>query len=126
EVKQGDVVLELDPTDPAADRATIYRDLEGMRAQNARRSAAVEATKAGRFDDTPEILFEPDINATVRAREESVLAADFAKLRAALATLGSRIAENVAQQRALQLTMASHQAAVASLERKVKMYQTLV
>lgn len=89
-VKEGQALIELDPTDAIASRAIIADKLVNLRAEMARQRVELAA---GRVDpinlDTP-ISWESDIPAEAREREEGVLRADLSKLAATLADLAAQ------------------------------------
>ena len=79
QVKRGDVLLELDPTETAADVERLTRDAEAADAEAARRKTAIEAVRSGKPVPMP-IKFKPNVNQYIRLREERVLTADLAQL----------------------------------------------
>src|SRR5579859_3896256 len=78
-VNAGDVLVELDPTESAAEREAQAQDLEAQSAEAARRKAAIAAVQSGAMEPLP-IAFPVGISEPVRRREEGVVIADLAQL----------------------------------------------
>ena len=123
-VEAGDLLLELDPTETAADREAQARDLEAASAEAARRKAAIAAAQTAAMQPPP-IDFDASINTSVRHREEGVLAADLAQLRSALDGLNAQLAEKVATKERLTLTIAAREKLIALAKERVSMRQQL-
>lgn len=123
-VNAGDVLVELDPTEAAADREAQARDLEAAKAESARREAAIAAAHTETLEPPP-IAFPADISAPVRSREESVLAADLAQLRSTIATLKAQLAEKQATKERLTSTIAEREKLIALTKERVAMRQQL-
>lgn len=124
-VKQGDLLVELDPTESAADRAASAAQLESLKAEAARRLSALAAAKAGEAG-VPEIRFDAAISPAVRAREQAVLAADLSQLRSEVESVRSKIAEVLTRQKALHGTIAAQEQLVSALRKRVEMREALV
>jgi hemolysin D len=123
-VNAGDVLIELDPTESAADRQAEATDLEAASAEAARRKAAIAAARTETMEPVP-IAFSAGISEPERHREEGVLAADLAQLRSAINALKSQLAEKVATQARLQSTIAERQKLIALAKERVSMRETL-
>jgi len=108
QVNAGDVLVELDPTESAADREAQARDFEAMSAEAARRRAAIAAAKTEAMQPLP-IAFAAGITEPVRRREEGVEAADLAQLRSTIDGFKSQRAEKAATKARLQSTVAERQ-----------------
>jgi hemolysin D len=124
-VRRGQLLLELDPTESAADQAANAAQEQMLRAQIARRRAAIDAATQHSLVAT-EIAFDPQIDPAVRVREQAIFAADLAELRATLATLDAKIAERETQRKALDLTISKQQQLVDTLEQRVDMQRSLL
>jgi hemolysin D len=127
EVQAGDLLLEIDPTENAADQEANTQQLEDLNAEIARRKTAIEMARSGKVDGTsPSIEFDSSVDARTRLREEGVLRDDLSNLRAILKSLDSKIFETSTQQRALQTTIAQLERLVATLKKRLDMHQTLL
>jgi hemolysin D len=122
-VKAGDLLIELDPTETAADMTAQARDLEALDAEIARRNVAIVAASTGNMAAT--INFADAISATVRAREVAALKADLSQLDTSAASLRAELAEKQATIARLQLSIAARQKLVATLKERVEMKQAL-
>jgi hemolysin D len=127
EVHAGDLLLEIDPTENAADQEANSQQLEDLNAEIARRKTAIEVARSEKVDGvSPPIEFDSSVDARTRVREEGVLRDDLSNLRATLKSLDSKIFENATQQRALQTTIAELERLVATLKKRLDMHQTLL
>jgi hemolysin D len=123
-VNAGDVLVELDPTEAAADREAQARDLEAARAEAARRQAAIAAARSDTLEPPP-IAFPASVSEPVRRREQGVLAADLAQLDSSVATLKAQLAEKQATKQRLTSTIAERQKLIALSKERVAMRQQL-
>ena len=123
-VNAGDVLVELDPTESAADREAQARDLEAASAEAARRKAAIAAAQTAAMQPVP-IAFSAGINEPVRRREEVVLAADLAQLRSTIDGFKSQRAEKVATKVRLESTIAERQKLLGLSKERVAMREKL-
>jgi hemolysin D len=124
-VSEGDILLELDPTETAADRDKLARDLAAADAEAARRRAAIEQARAGTAAPPVAIAFRPDVGEEVRAREQKVLAADIAQLSANLASLQADLAKGETTERKLNDSIAEREKLLALSRERVKMREEL-
>ncbi len=123
-VNAGDVLIELDPTETAAERQAQASDLEAATAEAARRKAAIAAAQTEAMAPSP-IAFAAGISEPVRRREEGVLAADLAELRSTVNSLKSQLAEKVATKARLEATLAERQKLIALAKERVSMREKL-
>ena len=86
-VAEGDVLIQLDPTDVLASQTTAATNLAGLRAHAARRKAEADAARTETIAMQPAIAWPPEIDRPLREREELAMAADLGKLAATLADL---------------------------------------
>jgi hemolysin D len=122
-VEAGDVLLELDPTETAADREAQWRDLESAGAEAARRRAAIEAA---RFDrQAIPIRFPPSASMPLRRREEGVLLADLAQLTASLDSLKAQAAQSRAAIHRLTDNIAARAKLIALTKERVDMRELI-
>jgi hemolysin D len=124
QVAAGDALLDLDPTETAADQEMATRELDSANAEAARRRAAIEAARLERPAAMP-IRFSASPSRLVREREEGVLAADLAQLAATLDALKSQIAQQQAAIRRLTESMAQRERVIAVMRERVQMKDVL-
>jgi hemolysin D len=117
-VNAGDVLLELDPTETAADRQAQAHDLEAAGAEAARRRAAVAAARTATLEPAP-IRFGPNISDPVKQREDAVLQADLGQLRSNIASLKAQLAEKIATKERLTATIAAREKLIALAKERV-------
>ena len=86
-VKQGDVLIELNPTDALANESIIKDKLVDVRADMNRLRVELKAADARPINTHPAISWDESVPAPVRTREESILAADLSQLSATVADL---------------------------------------
>jgi hemolysin D len=127
DVKAGDLLLELDPTDSGADREAQTRELESARAEAARRKVAIDvALSTGSSSLLPlAIPFPEGTSAETRSREEAVLKSDLYQLRAGRASLLAQLAERLATRDKLRASIASRENVIALAKERVDMRSTL-
>ncbi len=103
-VDAGDLLVELDSRETAADRDQQKRDLESALAEAARRRVAIGAA---RLDDKEAlgVTFPTGTSDDVCAREKSVLAADLAQLSSNRASLLAQRAERLATRNRLKASI---------------------
>jgi hemolysin D len=117
-VKEGDVVIELDPTDAVADRTIVVDKLVNLRAQMARQRVELITGRGDPVDVNTKMSWNADIPAKARVREEGVLRANLSKLASALAdltaqrkaaeTLRDKFTSNIIAQNALLAVTSEH------------------
>ena len=120
-VAGGDVLVELDHTQQAADEAGFAAALAGASAEKSRRVAEIAAVRGGQLAPLPAITFDPGIPPDVRAREAEVLNTDLGQLSAALAAIDAQRGEKQAELDALRATIVSEETLVATLQKRVDM-----
>src|SRR5215831_14269791 len=118
-VQAGDVLIELDPTETAADEAGLRRDFEATVAEALRRRTAIEAA---RFDhQIRPIEFPSGVSPSVRKRELDVLAADLAQLRANLESYKAQAAQSRATIRRLTESVTAREKVIALTRERADM-----
>ena len=123
-VTAGDVMLELDPTESAADREAQSRDLEASSAEAARRHTAVAAARSPAMQPAA-IAFDGRVSTSVRQREDGVLSADLGQLRSQVASLRGQLAEKLATKERLRLSIAARAKLIALSKERVGMRESL-
>jgi len=124
-VREGDLLIELDPTETAADRESLLIQIADLDAQVARRRAALAAAQAGPTAELPTIGFPPGLNPAVQSRELAVFVADVANLRSSLAALDGQIAVNMASKSAAGLVIAEQEQLIAALRESLGMQEAI-
>lgn len=124
-VRQGQVVVQLDPTDAEATRALIAGQLVDLRAEIARWQAETAAAGKEPIDLRPAIAWAGDIPQNVRRREEGVLHADLARLEAALTALRAQRAEKTSERDKFAGAVAAQKGLVATISQEVAMHRQL-
>jgi hemolysin D len=81
-VGEGDVLLELDPTDALADRTMIANQIFGLRAQIAREGAEISVAHQSKVDPSITIDWPDTIPVDIREREARVLSSDLKEFAA--------------------------------------------
>jgi hemolysin D len=124
QVKQGDVLLELDPTETAADSEAFAHDVESAAAEADRRRAAIETASSDRRIAAP-IRFTFSASEPVRQREQGALEADLAKLTAGQDTLKSQLSQTLATKRRLTDNITERETLIALDKELVNMREVL-
>jgi hemolysin D len=124
QVKKGDVLLELDPTETAADSDAFAHDVESAAAEADRRRAAIETVTSNMSTVAP-IRFTRDTSEAVRWREQGALEADLAKLTAGQDTLKAQLNQNLATKRRLTDNIAERETLIALDKELVTMRELL-
>jgi hemolysin D len=124
QVKKGDILLELDPTETAADSEAYARDVESAAAEADRRRAAIETASSNQHVAAP-ILFTYPTTDSVRLRELAALEADVAKLSAGKDTLKAQLNQSLAAKRRLNDNIAERENLIALDKELVNMREQL-
>ena len=130
-VAAGDVLVELDPTEALAEEAGLRVGLAAYRAEVVRRRGAIQAAQAGTgtqatFEPSPLLVFAPETNASIRLREERVLAGDLGQLKAVLLSLTAQVYQKETECGRLRDTIAAQRELIATLKERVTMRAILV
>ncbi len=123
-VAAGDLLVELDPRETAADREEQARDLESALAEAARRHVAIMAAPNDN-PGTPIVTYPEGTSAEVQGRENGVLASDLAQLVSSRASLIAQRAEHLATRDRLRGSIAAREKLLALDKEEVDMLQTL-
>ena len=125
-VSQGDVLVELDPSEGAAEVAEFTTNLASYRAEAARRHGAIEAARVKQTAKAPPIAWTSDIPLTIRLREERVIASDLNQLNAQVASLNAQANQKRAERERLESTIVAQKQLVATQQERVSMRSSLV
>jgi hemolysin D len=123
-VSAGDILLELDPTETAAEREAQARELEASRAETARRAVAISVVAAKSFVSKP-ITFPVGIDKVLQAREQRVLEAELAQFNAARASLSAQVAEQAAARNRLKTSITAREKLIGLTKERSDTRETL-
>lgn len=119
-VKEGDVLVELDPTETAADLEGLSREHESVAAETLRRREAVKASARPAFAIEP-VAYPPGTSDRVRLREDAVLFAEVSQLRSAIEGFRAQIAERQATKKRLGSSIDARSRALGLSKERVGM-----
>jgi hemolysin D len=105
-VHAGDVLLELDSTLVKADRDNSAAQLDALEAEIVRRRAAIVAGRTADTEASASLALNLTLNGVAWDRAAEVYTADMAHLKADLAMLDAKIAEDVVLRKGLEQTIA--------------------
>jgi hemolysin D len=125
-VQQGDVLVELDASEGAAEVAEYTTSVASYRAEALRRHVAIEAARAKETAKAPAISWAPDVPRSIQLREERVIASDLGQLNAQVASLNAQANQKRAERQRLVATIASQKQLIATLQERVQMRSSLV
>jgi len=100
-VSQGDLLIELDPTESAADEGRLGHDLLTEQVKIARLSAMLDADR----QETRSFAAPPNATPTLVERQHQIMAGAYQERRAKLAALVGELSERQAEERALRANM---------------------
>lgn len=126
-VKQGDILLELDPTEALVEEADASKALSSARAEILRRKAAVEFVRADDDKITiPRIQKEDGVSGDALAREQAILEGELEQLKATSEAIDAQMRQKAVEVERLQITIAAQNSLVATLQQRVDMRSLLV
>ncbi len=125
-VNQGDVLVELDPGQEAAEVAEFTTSVASYRAEALRRHASIEAARAKDIAKAPPIAWPADIPLAIRLREERVISSDLGQLSAQVASLNAQANQKRAERDRLTSTITQQKQLIATLQERVSMRASLV
>ncbi|GAC1333708.1 MAG: HlyD family type I secretion periplasmic adaptor subunit [Beijerinckiaceae bacterium] len=125
-VQEGDVLVELDPSEGAAEVSELTTSLASYRAEALRRRIGIEAAGKKAISNPPSIAWESDVPTSIRLREERVLASDLGQLNAQVASFNAQVGQKMAERARLTATIAAQKQLVATLQERVQMRSSLV
>ena len=123
-MQKGDLLVRLDPTETGADQARFATDLMAANAEIARRNAEIEAARL-KLAAPPRINFDSETSEYVRLREQKVLAADYAQIRASLQTLDAQALQLAAAEQRLHASIAEREKLLALAQESIQMREKL-
>lgn len=120
-VKAGDLIMELDPTETAADSEALGRAVLAYDAEIARRHVGIRAAR-----DHREVPLSGIGDSALLEQETTVLRSDLDRLHASVESLKAQIAERKAQKSRFSMSIAARERLVAVLTERVDMRDALV
>lgn len=125
-VHAGDLLLELDPDEAKADAATLLSERRALRAEAARRRAAIEAAAGSSVLSPAAPAWDADTPVELQDREMHVLNGDLTQLGSQVASLEARAGQSEAEATRLRATIAAQETLVATLKQRVDMRTELL
>jgi hemolysin D len=142
-VKAGDLLLEFDPAEAAADEREAREGLQAGQSEIARRRLAIDAARAAQRASAENGAPLPALEALaanpqgkidwgepppdgMQAREEAVLSADLSQLADALRALDKQIAQKQATMQRLRMSIAYQTALIETLTERVATRQQAI
>lgn len=126
QVKTGDILLELDPTDAIADETDAAKGLASVNAEVRRRKAAVNHVRSQESGQLlPTISWDADASDELRRREEGILRGDLEQYQAAVASLDAQKHQKEVERDRLTVTVAAQNSLVETLKERVAMRNML-
>jgi len=123
-VAAGDVLVELDPTDSAADLTALERELESTTAESLRRKAVVDAIR-GQDSKLPSIGFPAGIGPRIRQRETDQMIAEVLQFRATADSIKAQMAEKEATKQRLALSIEARRKVLGLSKERVGMREEI-
>lgn len=124
-VDAGQILIELDAKEDAADVQEASASLISFVAEAARRSAAIQGARSAQFE-APEIVFPDNTPEHVRSRETQVLKGDLAQLASGIASFDAQARQKGAERDRLTATIAAQEHMIGFQNQRVEMRQTLM
>ncbi len=125
-VQKGDLLIELDPTEQAADRDRIAQDLMMARVEAARLRTALDAFAEEAPVEELVVTLPEQVDPVIRALQTEVLRNDIAAHRATIESLYGQIATQTAQIKRIDASVAERKSLVSVLQERAGMLETLV
>jgi len=124
EVREGEVLVRLDPREAQADVAGLEVALQSFEAEAQRRQAALEAVQNDRPPAEPQ--WGANIPAKMRQREARVLLGEVSRLNADAATLDAELLQAKAEEARLVATIEAQQLLLGTQDTRVDMRAELL
>lgn len=126
DVRAGDVLIRLDPSEAQADVAAASAALDAYEAECARRLAALKALKSDALTPPPAVAWDPSIPAATRLREERVLVADLSDLNSTIESLKAQADQKRAEQAGLRATIEAQKQLISTDQIRADMRSQLL
>lgn len=125
-VRAGQLLVELDQTETAAEREVSQAQLDAVRAEIFWRKALLASIRSGLWEEPAKLAEDADIDHSEFDRERSVYMAELSLLRSTMAALDAKAAEGRARREALGLTIQAQEELLSTLRERVNMQRTLL
>jgi hemolysin D len=125
-VKAGDVLIELDSAEAAADEKASETAYLAYEAERVRRKAALDAVASKTFEKDPKVKWPDSIPDAIKARETRVLKGDLQQLISSVQSVDAQIEQKQEEQKRLKSTITSQEALVSTLQERVAMRKGLL
>src|SRR5665213_1446302 len=121
-VAKGDVLIAFEPDDAISDVNNLEAATASFAAEALRRDAAIAAAQSDELPTVmPSVPWPDNVPATMRQREEVVLAADLSQLHSQILSIESQADVKRAEMQRLTTTITAQSTLVATLQRRVDM-----
>ena len=124
-VNEGDVLVELDHTESAANLDATRLSLMTSTAEALRRQKELSLLRAGEIETPGIIDFPADIDTQIADRENGLLAVELGQLRANLQNLDAQLSEKIAASKRLQLSTDARAKQIALAQELVTMREQI-
>lgn len=125
-VSEGQILVEMDPSDAQSDVTAQGALLASLNAEIARRQAAHQVFRSKSVADPPAINWPEDLPDEARLREQRVYDSDIAQLRAVVASIEAQRAQKAAEEARVSGTITAQEQFVMTLKERVEMREALV
>lgn len=123
-VREGDLLLVLDPTETTADRTALELEMHSGQAEVLRRRAALDHV-AARSTDVQQIKFPDRVPREIGEREQSALVAELSHLASTRRSLLAQREEKIASRDRLRTAIGSRERIVSLARERASMRETL-
>jgi hemolysin D len=125
-VKEGDVLIEMDPSDAQAELSSQQTLLWSFEAEILRRRAVVDAITKRQTSVTTSVAWPDVVPKDIRGREQRVLDEDMRQLRSVISSLEAQRAQKQAERERIISTIGAMERFTEVLQERVTMRETLV
>ncbi|UIN38434.1 HlyD family type I secretion periplasmic adaptor subunit [Methylobacterium oryzae] len=124
-VATGDVLIELDATEAAAEQASLAANLIAFEAEAIRRRAAIDTVRNNDLE-LPILAWAENVPLAVRLREMSVLSGDLAQLSSNMDSLKAQKQQKLSEIDRLKNTILAQKNLISTITERVNMRTTLM
>ena len=125
-VKEGDILVEMDPSDAQAEVNTQRAFLGSLNAEITRRKAVGQVIATRKLDTVPAIVWPQDVPDEARLREQRVYESELGQLKGTVGSLNAQLAMKQAEEARVSGTIKAQEQFVRTLQERVTMRETLV
>jgi hemolysin D len=125
-VKQGDLLVQLDSRAASAEKKAIEADLYSYSAEAIRRETAIKLAQAGTFSPPSANQWPEAIPASIREREEHVLAADLSQLDSQIASFNAQSEQKKSEKARIAATVSAEKDLIRTLQERVAIHSKLL